>query len=492
MSSESNAAEVASAPPTLDSKVLKIAAVVVLGSIMSILDTTIINVAIRDLSQHFHVGINTTQWIATGYMLALAAVIPLTGWAADRFGTKRLYLTSIALFLAGSALSGAAWSMNTLILFRVLQGLGGGMIMPAGMTILSQAAGAQRMGRVMGIVGVPMLLGPIAGPILGGWLVDNVSWRWIFFVNLPIGAIALPVAQYVLAPDKPGPQHKLDWPGALMLSPGLAVFVFGLAEITAAGSLGNIGDDACLISGAILIVGFVLHAARRTDALIDVRLFARRPVAASALTMFLFGMAFFGMTLLLPLYFQIVRQQTPFGAGMHLAAQGIGAMLAMPLAARLTDSIGAGRIVLAGLGTVAIAMAVLSDVHADTALPLLEGALFLNGLGMGCVMMPCMSAAMAQLQRHEIARATSGLNVLQRVGGSIGTALLTVILAHEMTRAGASAHPGAQTAPTADMLPAISHAFGHTIRFSLGVIILAILVAMRLPMRKTTSEAERQ
>src|SRR3954468_15735810 len=177
------------APPSsddgkLDRGLLLVASVVVLGAVMSILDTTVANVAINTLARDFHTSLTTIQWVATGYTLALATVIPLTGWAADRFGTKRLYMVSIALFITGSAMAGLAWSAGSLIGFRVLQGLGGGMLMPAGMTILTRAAGPQRVGRVMAIMGVPMLLGPILGPILGGWLVDDVSWRWIFFINL--------------------------------------------------------------------------------------------------------------------------------------------------------------------------------------------------------------------------------------------------------------------------------------------------------------------
>ncbi|HMJ03181.1 MAG TPA: MFS transporter, partial [Conexibacter sp.] len=193
----------------LDRGLLAISSVVVLGAIMSILDTTIVNIAINHLSQDFDAPLATIQWVSTGYLLALATVIPLTGWAADRFGTKRLYITSLILFLAGSALSGMAWSAESLIGFRILQGLGGGMIMPAGMTILTQAAGPERIGRVMSVVGAPMLLGPILGPVLGGWLVDDVSWRWIFYVNIPIGAVALVLAVRILQPDKPQPTQKL-------------------------------------------------------------------------------------------------------------------------------------------------------------------------------------------------------------------------------------------------------------------------------------------
>jgi EmrB/QacA subfamily drug resistance transporter len=171
----------------IDRALLTVAAVVVLGTIMTILDTTVVNVAINTLAAKFHTTLPTIQWVATGYTLALATVIPLSGWIADRFGTKRLYMTSIALFVIGSALSGLATSTDEIIFFRVLQGLGGGMIMPAGMTILTRAAGTERIGRVMAIIGVPMMVGPIMGPVLGGWLVTDVGWRWIFFINAPIG-----------------------------------------------------------------------------------------------------------------------------------------------------------------------------------------------------------------------------------------------------------------------------------------------------------------
>src|SRR3954451_10270176 len=230
MSSSNGSGGPAKASQRLDRRLLAISSVVVLGAIMSILDTTVVNVAINTLARDFNTELSTIQWIVTGYTLALATVIPITGWAADRFGTKRLYMLSIGLFVAGSALSGAAWSAESLILFRILQGLGGGMLMPCGMTILTRAAGPQRVGRVMAIMGVPMLLGPILGPILGGWLVDDVSWRWIFFINLPIGAFALFLSLRVLPKDEPQPSERLDVLGLVLLSPGLALMIYGLAQ----------------------------------------------------------------------------------------------------------------------------------------------------------------------------------------------------------------------------------------------------------------------
>src|SRR6476620_6529427 len=220
----------------LDAGVWRIAGVVVLGAIMSILDVTVVSVALPTFQETFDASYATVAWTMTGYTLALATVIPLTGWAAARFGTKRLYMLALTLFLLGSIACGLAWSIGSLISFRVLQGLGGGMLMPLGMTIMTHAAGPHRVGRVMAVLGVPMLLGPIFGPILGGWLIESASWHWIFFINLPIGIIALSYAIVVLPKDNPQPSQTFDWLGMLLLSPGLALFLFGVASIPGEGT----------------------------------------------------------------------------------------------------------------------------------------------------------------------------------------------------------------------------------------------------------------
>jgi EmrB/QacA subfamily drug resistance transporter len=487
------------APPGLDAGVLAIAGVVVLGAVMSILDTTIVNVAIDALSREFHTSLTTIQWVSTGYMLALATVIPLTGWAADRFGTKRLYIISIVLFLAGSALSGMAWSAGSLIAFRVLQGLGGGMIMPAGMTIMTRAAGPTRVGRVMSIVGVPMLLGPVLGPILGGWLVDDISWRWIFYVNLPIGAVALALAARILPRDVPQPSQRLDAVGLALLSPGLALFVYGLSETASSGGIGSVKVWLPILAGIALIAGFARHALRTTQPLIELRLFANRTVRASALTTLFFGSAFFGAMLLLPLYYQIVRGDSALDAGLLLAPQGLGAMVTMPIAGRLTDRTGAGRIVLVGLALVLIGTVPFAFVKADSSYWLLGAALFVRGMGMGATMMPAMSAAYQTLTRAAVARATTALNIVQRVGGSIGTAVLAVVLQHQITHriAGGAAGGGlaaVQSVPAgtkAQIAPEISAAFAHTFWWALGATLIAVIPALMLP-RDLPAPAERE
>lgn len=479
------AASPSPADDKLDRGLLLVASVVVLGAIMSILDTTVVNVAINTLARDFDSPLSTIQWVATGYTLALATVIPISGWAADRFGTKRLYLMSITLFLVGSMLSGLAWSTETLILFRVLQGLGGGMLMPAGMTILTKAAGPSRVGRVMAIIGVPMLLGPVVGPILGGWLVDDFSWRWIFFINVPIGLAALFMATRILPTDVPEPSERFDWLGLFLLSPGLAALIYGLAESNSAGGFAAPRVLIPLIVGVAMLAAFVFHGLRTPHALIDLRLFTNRVFSAASVTLILVIIAAFGGMLLMPLYFQSVRGESAMDTGLLLAPQGLGAMLAMPLAGQLADRTGIGRIVPGGLVLIAISFAGLTQLGAETSYWLIGGLLFVMGLGMGFTMMPAFTGALQTLRRAAIARASTTLNINQQVGASIGTAVLSVILAHELAARLPTAGGGGIGAALPDAIreriaPAMADAYGATFWYALGLVVVAFLVALIL------------
>src|SRR3954451_21280180 len=354
--------------PGIDRALARLAAVVVLGTIMSILDTTIVNVAIETLGRELHASLTSIQWVSTGYLLALATVIPLTGWTMERFGAKRAWMTSVVLFLAGSTLCGFAWSTESLIAFRVLQGFGGGMIMPIGQAILAQAAGPQRMGRIMSVIGVPTLLGPILGPVIGGLIVDNVSWRWIFFVNLPVGAIALALAARILPrAELSGRRVPLDFIGLLLLSPGLAFLIFGFSEV---GMQGTFMDWRVWLGvgvGVVALAAFAWRALKvREGALIDLALFRHSGFASASGTTFTFGVPRFGAIMIPPLYYQVVRGQTALQAGLLLAPQGLGAAMAMPIAGRMTDRVGAGRIVPFGVVIALAGTAVYTQLTADT------------------------------------------------------------------------------------------------------------------------------
>jgi EmrB/QacA subfamily drug resistance transporter len=480
-------------PEALDRETLVVAAVVMLGAIMSILDTTVVNVAIDHLAVAFHATLTTIQWVVTGYTLALAAVIPATGWAADRFGTKRIYLISLALFMLGSALCAAAWSADSLIAFRVLQGIGGGMIMPAVMTIMTKKAGPHRMGRVMGILGVPMLIAPIVGPILGGWLVADVSWRWIFMINIPIGAVAIILAWIKLERDVPDKEHKLDWVGMAELSPGLTLLIFGLAE-SAGGGFGQLKSWAPILVGAVLIAGFFWHSWRKADgALIDIRTFTHTRAGASAGVFLLFAIAFFGALLLIPLYYQTVRGASALEAGLLLAPQGIGAMITMPLAGKLTDRYGPNRLPAAGIPLLVIGILPFAFVTDTTSYWLLCSFSFILGLGMGLSMMPTMTAAMQAVPAAAIARTSTAMNIIRQGGASIGTAILSVILTAEIT-ANLGSHPsgGSGLEAIRQLSPAqqvavkgpLAEAFASTFVWALVLLALAFVPALALALGK--------
>lgn len=485
----------------IDGAVLKIASVVVLGAIMSILDVTVVSVAVPTFIETFDTTYAVVAWTMTAYTLALATVIPVTGWAADRFGTKRLYISALILFVAGSVACAFAWDITSLIAFRVVQGFGGGMLMPLGMTIMTRAAGPERVGRVMAVLGIPMLLGPICGPILGGWLIDAASWHWIFLINLPVGIIALTAAFKLLPKDESSPSQPFDFVGMLLLSPGLALFLFGVSSIP---ETGTIASARVLVSagiGLVLIIGFVFHALRKDHPLIDLHLFKNRQLTVAVLTTSTFIVAFMGAGLLFPSYFIQVRGESTLAAGLLLAPQGIGAMVTMPIAGRLVDKIGPGKIVLTGLPLIALGMFSFTQLSADSPYWLLLGSLFVQGLGMGCTMMPLMTAAMVTLKNEMIARGSTLMNIVQQTAGSIGTATMSVILTNQLLDRGltnetvmaqhvdqvvASEPPGMPE----QILGAAADAFGNTFTIAFVLVLCTLIPAFFLPRRRTTPTTE--
>src|SRR5579875_2363290 len=225
--------------PRIEPHVMRVAIVVILGIIMSVLDTTIVNVALHDLSRDLNASLGGIQWVITGYLLSLAAVIPITGWAVRRYSARRLYLIALVVFTAGSGLCALASSSGELIAFRVLQGVGGGMLTPIGQMILVKAAGPRNMAKVMSVIGVPIVLAPVFGPTLGGLLLQSVSWEWIFLINVPIGALALVLALRLLPRDQAGSTEagRLDFLGLALAASGVVGITYGLSESETAGSL---------------------------------------------------------------------------------------------------------------------------------------------------------------------------------------------------------------------------------------------------------------
>jgi EmrB/QacA subfamily drug resistance transporter len=452
--------------PALGADAWRVAIVVILGMIMAALDTTIVNVALISLSRDLHTALDNVQWVVTAYLLSLAAVIPFTAWASKRFGAKRLFVISTVIFTLGSALCGLASSVSMLVVFRVLQGLGGGMIMPLGMTIIVTKAGSERLARVMSAISVPIILAPVVGPTIGGLLLDHAGWHWIFYVNLPVGIATLIAAVRLLPSDKPEPAGPLDWLGLALVGPGLSALTYGLAKV-GQDSLGSVGVLVPLLAGLGLVAAFVVRALHVERPLLDMRLYRNRAFSAASLTTFCLGAAMFGGLILMPLYFQSLRGEDAVRTGLLLGPQGIGSALAVWGAGYLVDRYGAGAVSVFG-AVVSVASTVpFLFLSAHTSYGPLSVAMLCRGLGVGLSSMPAMTAAYRALTPSQINDATPQLNVIQRIGGSIGTAILTVILQGRLTHAGSS-------------LTGQAHAFDTSFAWVLGVTVVASLPTILL------------
>jgi EmrB/QacA subfamily drug resistance transporter len=422
-------AATAPADDKVDPKVIKTGLILVVGFIAVVFDTTIVSVALRTLSTQLHTSVSTIQWVTTGYLLALGMAVPLSTWALRRFGGKRLWMFALAVFLAGSIGSSLAWNVDSLIAWRVVQGIGGGLLFPVLTTLIMQAAGGRALGRTVTLIALPALLGPILGPLAGGAILTHLSWRFMFWVNVPFCVVGLVLAARYLPRDNvAAARPKLDVLGFALLAPGIAALILGLSNAGTAAGFGHRDVIIPLAIGAALLLAFCLYALREREPLADIRLLARRPVASSSAVLFFSGFALYGAMLLLPLYYQEARGATPLSAGIMLIPQGIGALLCRGVVGRLTDKIGARPI--AVFGFVVVAATTIPFCYADprTNAWLLGFWLLLRGVGLGTVTIPVMAVAYLGLDGADIAHASVLTRTAQQLGGSFGTAVLAVIL----------------------------------------------------------------
>ena len=421
----------------IDPQTRKLIWVLVLGMVAPALDTTIVNVALPTLSRGLHAAVSSSQWTITGYLLALGMAMPITRWLAERFGQKRVWVACLAIFCLGSALSGAAWDIGSLIVFRVVQGGAAGLMFPLVTSMMVSAAGSKRLGRMMTIAMMLIVVVPIFGPVVGGVIVKYLGWRWVYYVNPPICLLAIWLAWRKIADTPRQIDRSLDVLGLTLLSPGLALLIYGLSE--ADGTNGLAATDAWLplVIGLTLMAAFTLHAlGRPKDPLIDVRLLRIRSYAASVAVLFLAGWSVYGPLLLLSLYFQQVQGKSVLATGLLLAPQGIGSLVPRGISGKLTDRIGARPVVIAGLlltaaGTLGFALA-----GPHTSEWLLAGSLFVRGAGLAPVTIAVMAGAFRDIRPADVPDASSTTRIVQQVGGSFGTAVLILIL----TRALVSHH----------------------------------------------------
>jgi EmrB/QacA subfamily drug resistance transporter len=479
------------APATLRA-MMPLIVVISTGALIVNLDAVVVNVALDTLGRDFNSPLSSIEWIATGYVLALAAAVPLTGWASHRLGARRLWMTALTVFICASALSGAAWSLRSLIVFRVLQGFGGGMVLPAGHAIIVRAAQGRKLGSTMSAVNLPLLIGPVCGPLLGGLLVGSIGWRSIFLVNIPTCGAVLLWALKVIPRGQPEPGRKLDWQGLLMLSPGLVALIYALSRV---GATGGADDPTSMIAigvGVTLIGAFVAHTLRRpgSDRLIDLSLFRRRQFVTPVAVAFMFSFMMQGALVLYPLYWQIVRTLSPMQAGLLIGSQGIGSLITILFIGRLSDRYGAARLAPTGLILLAFGTFLWAQATAITPYLVLVAATFVRGFGISFLGTPAYAAAYQSLSASEAPRGTTVYNIVQRCGTALGVAVSVVVLQINLRGAvpGSSAHASVSTgalgtlARHGDAAP-IARAFDHSFVILLIATALAVIPALMMPWR---------
>ncbi|MCB5910001.1 DHA2 family efflux MFS transporter permease subunit [Streptomyces pinistramenti] len=467
----------------LDAGLLRLIGVTLLGGIMGILDSTMVTVAADTLAEEFHTTLSAISWASTGYLLALTVTIPVTSWAVGRFGVKKLWLFGLTLFLAGSLASALAWNLWSLVAFRVVQGVGAGVVDPLVLVILARAAGAGRAGRVMGMMGVVLSLGPVLGPVLGGVVLESLGWRSMFYINLPIGIVAVLLALRVIPAGVPAGKKsaaRLDLLGAVLMAPGFAAIVLALTEAGERGRLDAPSVLIPLIGGIVLLVGYVLHAlrTRRHEPLIDVRLFSSRSFAASVTVQGLVGLATFAGLFALPLYYQVLHGHGARAAGLLVAPLGLGSALAMPLAGRLSDRLGARSLVRGGALVAALGAVALTRIGPDSSEVWSALAAFAIGMGLGGVGAPTMGSLYRTLPPEKVPQGSSVVYNLNQLGGALGVACVALILAVT----------GTGTGPAADLGSGIG-GFRSVYWFVCAVAVVIVAAASLLPGRPETPDA---
>lgn len=407
----------------------RVAFILVLGTFMASLDATIVAVGVDTLIAEFDASVLQVQWVSTAYLLAVVTAVPAAGWLADRFGIRRCWLVAVGVFVIGSLLCALAWSVLSLVLFRVLQGLGGGLLPPLGQALLTRVAGPQRIGRLLSVVAAVPMLAPVLGPLAGGSILAVADWPWLFFVNVPVGLAAVLLARrHVPAFTPSTPDERFDFAGAALLAPGLAVVVFGLTGVAGEAGVPLPGALSAVAVGASMLVAFVRRGLRVRAPLIDPRLLGTAPVGAATLALVILGASVFGAVLLLPLYLQSGAGMSPWQVGVLLAPQGIGAVLGAVLVNRTIDRLAPRTLVLSGIALVIIGTVVFTQLRHAPPDAMLAGSLLVRGLGTALISAPVLNLVYSTIAPELVPRAATVLSLAGTVGGSLGIALLSVVV----------------------------------------------------------------
>ncbi|MDR6552389.1 MDR family MFS transporter [Paenibacillus qinlingensis] len=458
----------------IDPTILKVALILVFGAIASQLDSTMVNVAINTLASDLHSTVSAIQWVITGYVLTMGLAVPVSGWAIQRFGGKNVYMFSLWVFLISSILCSLAWNTGSLIGFRLIQGIGAGLLIPTMQNVLIQSAGGRSLGRLIAIISIPALLGPILGPVIGGLIMDNMSWRWIFYVNIPIMLVALWLSwRHIPKEELSNNKQRLDVTGLLLLSPAFAVLIYGISKISSQGGLTSAGVFVPLAAGVVLLAAYIVYALRSSRTpLVDLHLFRSRHFLASNVTLFLSGMVMNGALLLLPLYYEQVRGESVLMTGLLLIPQGIGMLLTRSWIGGLADRVGSRNIVLVSLAVTLAASIPFAFAGTDMSHYLLGAAQLVRGAALNGILIPIMVSAYEGLQKEQIPHASISTRIFQTIGGAFGAAILATVISQQATNV------------TGSSLTSLAHAYQVAFWWSAGFAAVSFIPAMFMSNRK--------
>jgi EmrB/QacA subfamily drug resistance transporter len=451
---------------------ISVAVVYVAAQFMSIMDTTIVNVALPKLAREFNVAGTSIEWVVTGYLLSLAVFIPASGWLGDRWGTRRVFLFALGLFVLASALCGLAQSFEQLVVFRALQGAGGGMLTPVGMAMLFRTFPPEQRVRASAILIIPTVVAPAMGPVLGGVLVDQLSWRWVFYVNVPIGVAALIFGLLFLHEHREAAPGRFDLPGFLLAGSGFPLVLYALSEGPRHG-WGSLEVLGAGIAGLLLLTAFVIVELRTPEPMVQLRLLGNRLFRSASTVAVMASGGFLGVLFLVPLFVQQARGQSALASGLTTFPEAVGVLVSSQVIARLYPRVGPRRLAAGGMLFVAAMMLLLTRVGLDTEIWVLQALMFLIGAGMACNFLPMQTAAFATITPSATGRGSTLFNAQRQLGAALGVAVISSVLA-----AAGPTEPGV-TGGAQPNVAAYHAAFLAAAAFALGAALLALTIRDR-------------
>jgi EmrB/QacA subfamily drug resistance transporter len=420
--------------PAVPPGVWTVSIVVVVGAFMTQLDAAIVNLGLANIAAKLHAPLQTTQWIVSGYLLGLVIGLPLASWMSRRVGPGRLWLGALTAFTLFSAMCALSPNIQVLIAARLLQGVAGGLLLPAGQTVIAQAAGRELMGRVMSVVGSSLVLAPALGPILGGWVLQDLSWPWLFLINLPVGAVALWLGLRIIPRGTRADTSRFDSVGFALIGVALPLIAYAVRRLGQHSELSIISFYGPLLVGAVLLAIFVWRGRRVAEPLLKVRLFSDPQFAAASGLSFLVGMVEFGALVAWPLYFLVGRGYGLERTGLAMLGFAVGST-ALIVSGRLTDRFGSGPVCLFGTLVMAVASASAALTDQGSSVLILEASLVLLGVGTAFSVVPAMTAAYTAVTPPDIPDAVTLNNILLRLGGAVGTSLMVAIIGNQLLHA---------------------------------------------------------